>query len=148
MGQELHCLRLHRADARALLESSWRCEPHERAQRTLEDDEDADDDDDDDAGGTLRCDVCSQWKRADAAGGAREAFTCADCRGLMQRSGVAAPPEPEPEAEDEAEPPEAAASPLAPPLRAQRRRPPRRPAACCPRGPRGARAPTLPRRRP
>ena len=98
-----------------LLESSWRCEPHEsaRAQRTLEDDEDADDDDDDDAGGTLRCDVCSQWKRADAAGGAREAFTCADCRGLMQRSGVAAPPEPEPEVEDEAEPPEAAAAPLA-----------------------------------
>ena len=98
-----------------LLESSWRCEPHEsaRAQRTLEDDEDADDDDDDDAGGTLRCDVCSQWKRADAAGGGREAFTCADCRGLMQRSGVAAPPEPEPEVEDEAEPPEAAAAPLA-----------------------------------
>ena len=88
-----------------LLESSWRCEPHEsaRAQRTLEDDEDADDDDDDDAGGALRCDVCSQWKRADAAGGGREAFTCADCRGLMQRSGVAAPPEPEPEAEPEAE---------------------------------------------
>ena len=98
---------------------SWRCSSSSicaQGVRALEDDEDADDDDDDDAGGTLRCDVCSQWKRADAARGGREAFTCADFAligsAAASRRRRSSEPEVE-EAEDEAEPPEAAAAPLA-----------------------------------